>query len=518
MTTRPTRSKNAVDIVRKFRRVRALILGDAMLDTYLLGSAARLCSEGPAPVVAKREEYRVPGGAANTAANMQALGAQVIYLGVIGNDLNGSMLRDALHRHHVSDRWLIEDSAAATLHKMRIVADGQYVVRLDEGETRACVRHIQRRLLVALETAYQQCDVVVVSDYGYGLVSGEVIALLNRLRERSYRPLVVDSKQLARFREAHATVITPNALEARLLAQANEVAAHGAMPMATVGSIPEADRISRQLLDMFDAEHVAITLAADGVLLASRNAAAVHLPAHRVTLASDVGAGDSFASALALALAAGASLQDAARIGIDCASIAIGKRFTAVVEHQELLQQVSLREHADLPTSGTELRRALGHLQMQLRMARQAGRKIVFTNGVFDLLHAGHVEFLRQAKALGDVLVVGVNSDRSARQLKGRHRPITREAERLALVAALDPVDHVILFDEEDPTLLIRALRPDVHVKGGDYATETLPEAEAVREIGGEVVILPLVGDLSTSRMIERIVTSRGARQLAGDQ
>ncbi|HEX5439516.1 MAG TPA: PfkB family carbohydrate kinase, partial [Ktedonobacterales bacterium] len=208
--TRLTRSVNAVDIVRKFRRVRALVLGDAMLDTYLLGSAARLCSEGPAPVVAKREEYRVPGGAANTAANMRALGAQVIYLGVIGNDLNGGMLRDALHRHHVSDRWLIQDSAITTLHKLRIIADGQYVVRLDEGEARACAQHIQRRMLSALEVAYPQCDVVVVSDYGYGAVSGEVIACLKRLREGDDRPLIVDSKQLARFREARATVITPN--------------------------------------------------------------------------------------------------------------------------------------------------------------------------------------------------------------------------------------------------------------------------------------------------------------------
>src|SRR5690242_5231160 len=144
--TRLARSSNAVDTVRKFRRVRALVLGDAMLDTYLLGSAARLCSEGPAPVVAKRDEYRVPGGAANTAANIQALGAQVMYLGVIGSDLNGSILREALRRRHVSARWLVEDSAGATLHKLRIIADGQYVVRLDEGETRSSARSAQRRM------------------------------------------------------------------------------------------------------------------------------------------------------------------------------------------------------------------------------------------------------------------------------------------------------------------------------------------------------------------------------------
>lgn len=509
-------TNNPVEIVRRFRQVRALVIGDAMLDTYMLGSAARLCSEGPVPVVTKAEEHRVPGGAANTAANMRALGASVQYLGIIGGDANGEILKDALHRHGVSDQWLVEDASAATLHKLRILADGQYVVRLDEGDIRASSRANQRRLLAALEEAFQRCDVVVVSDYGYGLVSDAIIGRLRALREDAPRPLIVDSKQLARFRQARATIVTPNWLEACLAAE------HGNGPTAgsTGITIPEADRVSQRLLELIDTEHVAVTMAGAGVLLASRHGAAVHLPAHSVALASDVGAGDSFASALALALAAGAAPPDAARIGIDTASIAISKRFTAVVTQQEVLQRVSLLEHAGMPADGTPggSRRALNQLRARLTIERQAGRAIVFTNGVFDLLHAGHVELLRQAKALGDVLVVGVNSDRSARQLKGQRRPITSERERLALVAALDPVDHAILFDEEDPAALIRALRPHIHVKGGDYATEDLPEAEAVREVGGRVAILPLVGDLSTTSMIERIVAGRAGQSGGGGQ
>jgi D-beta-D-heptose 7-phosphate kinase/D-beta-D-heptose 1-phosphate adenosyltransferase len=505
-------STNAVHIVQQFRRVRALVLGDAMLDTYLLGSASRLCSEGPVPVVAKTEEYRVPGGAANTAANIQALGAHTMFLGIVGADMNGTALKEALRRYRVSDRWLIEDPKGTTLHKMRIVADRQYVVRLDEGKVFANPRQHKSRVLAALEEAYGQCDVVVVSDYGYGLVSGEVIARLKQLRERRYCPLIVDSKQLAHFRGAQATVITPNALEARLLVQSDDTPAIG---LANAPAL-DADRLSRRLLDMFDTEHVAITLASDGVLLTSRDRAAIHLPAHQVPQANDVGAGDSFTAALALALAAGASPPDATQIGLDCASIAVTKRFTSVVTQRELLQHVSLREHVCMPPSMMESRHTLNRVRAHLEIARQAGRRIVFTNGVFDLLHAGHVEFLRQAKALGDVLVVGVNSDRSARQIKGSHRPVTGERERLALVAALDPVDHVVLFDDEHPAALIRAIRPDFHVKGGDYARQNLPEAAAVREVGGRVVILPLVGDLSSSRMIERIVTGRSARSAAG--
>lgn len=498
---------SAVHIVRRFRQVRALVIGDAMLDTYMLGSAARLCSEGPVPVVTKAEEHRVPGGAANTAANIRALGASVLYLGVIGGDANGAILKETLLGYGVGDRWLIEDESATTLHKMRILADGQYVVRLDEGDARAVSRANQRRILATLDEAFAQCDVVVVSDYAYGLVSDAVIRRLRVLRERTPRPLIVDSKQLLRFRAARATVVTPNWLEACMVAQ--QGASSPVMPASV--SIPEADRVGRRLLDLLDAEHVAVTLAGDGVLLASRDAAAIHLPAHQVALASDVGAGDSFASALALALAAGAALPDAARIGIDTASIAIGKRFTSVVTQQEVLQRVSLREHAGLSADGAvnESRRALNQLRLRLAGERRAGKKIVFTNGVFDLLHAGHIELLRQAKALGDVLVVGVNSDRSARLLKGERRPVTSERERLALVAALDAVDDAILFDEENPAALIRTLRPDIHVKGGDYTAEELPEAAAVRAVGGEVMILPLVGDLSTTRMIERIVAGQ---------
>jgi D-beta-D-heptose 7-phosphate kinase/D-beta-D-heptose 1-phosphate adenosyltransferase len=504
---------SAVHVVRRFRQVRALVIGDAMLDSYLMGTAARLCSEGPVPVVQKTDEYHVPGGAANTAANIRALGASVMYLGVIGSDENGNVLREALREHEVDDRWLVEDPSASTLHKARILADGQYVVRFDEGDSRAGAHDNQRRVLALLDEAFPLCDVVVVSDYACGVLSDALIRRLRELREQAPRPLIVDSKQLLRFRDARATVITPNWLEARLVAQQEDSAATAAAGV----SIPETDRVSRRLLDVIDTEHVAITMAGDGVLLASRNTAAIHLPAHPVTLASDVGAGDSFASGLSLALGAGAAVPDAAHIGIDAASIAVTKRFTSVVSHQELLQRVSLREHADVPpdVSAGGSRHALGQLRMRLTVDRQAGHTIVFTNGVFDLLHAGHIEFLRRAKALGDVLVVGVNSDRSARRIKGRNRPVSSERERLALVAALEPVDHVILFDEDTPAMLIRALRPHIHVKGGDYETEELPEAGAVQEVGGRIIILPLIGDMSTTRMIERI-TARLADQQAG--
>jgi D-beta-D-heptose 7-phosphate kinase/D-beta-D-heptose 1-phosphate adenosyltransferase len=494
-----------VDVVRRFRQLRALVIGDVMLDSYLEGTAARLCSEGPVPVVRKTMEERAPGGAANSAANLRALGADVALLGLLGPDIPGTLLRQALRDHDVDDRWLVEDAAVSTLHKLRILAEGQYLVRLDEGDTSCCSDAGTARLLAHLDRVFPRCDLVLISDYAYGVASEPLIERLRFLRAARPCVLVVDSKDLRRFHSAGATIITPNHREARA---AVDPACALDQPLAP----DEAEALGACLLALVDAEYAAITMAADGVCVVRRNGGIWRVPAYPVAHAHDVGAGDSFAAALALALAAGADCETAARIAIDAAGIAVTRRRTAIVRYQELLQRVSLREHAG--PSGrypASRRQAVAELAARLE-AERAGdgatpRTVVFTNGVFDILHAGHVEFLRRARALGDILVVGVHSDASARRLKGQNRPINDEQNRLALVAALDAVDYAVLFDQDTPATLIRALRPDIHVKGGDYAGQPLPEADVVAEVGGRIEIVPLVGDLSTSGVIERILT-----------
>lgn len=495
-----------VELVRRFRGLRALVIGDAMLDTYLEGTAARLCREGPVPVVRKTGEYWVPGGAANTAANLRALEAEVFFLSIVGRDAAGKRLRASLQEHGVDDRWIVEDESTNTLHKLRIQADSQYIVRFDEDAYHQS-KESQEQLLTNLEEVFSRCDLIVVSDYAYGSVSNELIERLQSLRSLHRLPLLVDSKNLSRYRNAGATIVTPNHLEARLLVEHGQVTESSLSKLRI--DLSEIERIGQRLLAMIDAEHAAITLAGDGVYLIDRRGMSLHIPAHPVAQANDIGAGDSFAATMALALVAGGSVEEAARMAIDAASIAITKRWTAVVSYQELLQKVSLRDHASYLTTfvnGACSSESMIRLTEQLFRERERGKTIVFTNGVFDILHAGHVRFLRQAKELGDVLVVGVNSDLSTQRLKGKKRPINSEHDRMALVAALDPVDHVVLFDEDTPIELIRAIRPDMHVKGGDYTDEFLPEAETVREIGGRVVILPLTGSISTSSVIERIL------------
>jgi D-beta-D-heptose 7-phosphate kinase/D-beta-D-heptose 1-phosphate adenosyltransferase len=491
-----------LEIVQRFRGLRVLVIGDAMLDSYLEGTAARICSEAPVPVVRKLAEERVPGGAANVAANLATLGAEVFLLGVTGEDAAGQLLRAALRDRGIDDSWLVTDAQATTLHKLRILANGQYVVRFDEGGEGAYERTTRQALQAALDHIYPNCDLLVLSDYNYGVISDELLEQIRGLRAAVPRPLAVDTKKLARYREAGATIVTPNHLEARLAAglSADDAAAH---------DMQETMRVGRRLIEAIDAEHLAITLGAGGVCVINRRGQARHLPGHPVPHVSDVGAGDSFLATIALALASGAHAQQAAQIAIEASCIAAGKRRTSTVSLQELLQRISLQaQAAERPGAEHEL----GSLIATLDAARTAGKTVVFTNGIFDLLHAGHVEFLHRARQLGDLLVVGVNSNRTTRLLKGANRPLNDEQSRLALVRALAPVSHALLFDDEEPSAIIRALQPDIHVKGGDYAGVDLPESEAVAEVGGRIVILPLAGADDARQLIERISV------LAGDE
>lgn len=483
------------EAVRRFRELRVLVIGDAMLDSYLEGRATRLCAEGPVPVVERTAIGRVPGGAANSAANARALGATVVLFGVTGDDEAGRYLRAALRERGIDDRWLVVDRAATTIHKLRVVADGHYAVRFDEGDGRVS-GGAERALLARLDDAYAACDVVLVADYGYGVVSDRLIARLRKLRAAgSPRPLVVDSKDVRRFRDAGATVVTPNTREARAALGERQVTKDSRPSDPAMGL-----SLARRLLTVLDTEYVVVTLDAGGACYVDRRGRTLHLPAHPVARANDVGAGDTFTTALALALAAGATIDLALSVAIDAAGLAVAKSRTATVSDQELLGRVALRD-----LTGTDQGLELPQLVTRLEFERAMGRTIVFTNGVFDILHVGHLDLLRRAKTLGDLLVVGVNGDESVRRLKGPSRPVNQERDRLALIAALDMVDHAILFDADDPAGLIRALRPHVHVKGGDYAGKRLPEETALAELGARTVILPLVAGRSTTGVIDRI-------------
>ncbi|HEX5478469.1 MAG TPA: D-glycero-beta-D-manno-heptose 1-phosphate adenylyltransferase [Dehalococcoidia bacterium] len=478
-----------LETIDALRGLRIAIIGEAMLDAYLEGTAGRICREAPVPIVDIERRTDAPGGAANTAVNLAALGAEARFVSVLGADPEGNTVMDALRSAGVDSRCVLRDEARRTLAKQRVVAGSQLLVRFDYGTTAGVGHETEQRLIEALRQASDGCDALVVSDYGYGVLTPAVIRTVAAIESARPRPLVVDAHNLPAYRALHPTAVKPNYDEtARLLglrrvdgpdARAEQVAASG-----------------ERLLDMTGARIAAITLDADGALLFERDAPPYRTYARPTRQSRAAGAGDTFVAALACALAAGASGTEAAELASAAAAVVVGKEGTSACGAGEL--------RAYLTAEGKQVG-DLDAFRRRTDFYRAQGRRIVFTNGCFDILHRGHITYLNRAKALGDLLIVGINSDESVQRLKGDERPINSLEDRVQVLSALSCVDHIVPFAGDTPVDVIRAVRPHVFVKGGDYTRETLPEAQVVEELGGVVQILPYLDDRSTSRIIERI-------------
>jgi D-beta-D-heptose 7-phosphate kinase / D-beta-D-heptose 1-phosphate adenosyltransferase len=475
-----------IELVEAIAGLRILVLGDAMLDSYLGGETTRLAREAPVPIVDVRERRDVPGGAANAAANLAALGAEPVLLSVIGADHEGMLLRSALERHDVGTGCMLSGLERRTLTKTRVVSGGQIVIRYDEGTSAPLGAEIEQELCGLLAIEARTCDAIVVSDYSHGVVTPAVIRTLEQLQRESPRVLVVDAKRPALYAGCGVAAGKPSwDVAAELLGLAATAGARAAV-VANRGD---------ELLGLLGARAAAVTLDGDGVVLVERGAEPYRIYARRMPSGQTAGAGDTFTVAFAAALAAGGTTPAAAELAAAAASVTVGRPGTTVCTAAELRERLN---------GGAKVAPDRVALAAELDRLRQLGRRIVLTSGCFDLLHRGHVTYLGRAKALGDVLVVGVNTDDGVRRLKGPERPLNPLDDRLQVLAALSCVDYVIEFDEDTPEQLIEALRPDVFTKGGDYTRELLPETAAVERLGGTVEILPFVLDRSTTLLIER--------------
>lgn len=475
--------------VEKFKGLEVLVIGEAMLDSYLRGRTDRLCEEAPVPIISNVDRMDVPGGAANTAVNIQELGGRVRFLSVIGQDEEGRLLRKALERRGVGVEDLVTDPERQTLAKHRVIGSVQMLVRFDRGSTAPVGSESEGILIERLEKLFRRCDAVVISDYGYGICTPRLIEALADLQSHAPRILVADSKHLGAYREVGATAVKPNYSEAaELLGLSKKQGLHARIDQMT--------EHGEQMLDETGARIAAVTLDSDGALIFERGRPLYRTYAQPVIRAHAAGAGDTFTAALALTLGVGANAPAAAELASAAAAVAVGKEGTAACSADELHGYLFAEEkHV-----GSRSR-----LDALLTYYRRQNRRIVFTNGCFDILHRGHITYLSRAKALGDVLIIGLNSDASVRRLKGDKRPINRWEDRAQVLAALSCVDHVISFDENTPNNLIREVGPDIFVKGGDYSREMLPEAELVEQLGGSVEILPYVDDYSTTSLVEQI-------------
>jgi len=480
-------------VIDRFAGLRVLVVGEAMLDSYLEGDAGRLCREAPVPVVNVTRRTDAPGGAANTACNAGALGARVCFLSVIGDDPEGELLRRSLERNGVGAGALVVEPGRRTLAKHRVLAGDQMLVRFDQGNTGALCPETERKVARRLEREYARADAVIVSDYGYGVLGDRVLASLAKLRATHPAVLVADAKDLRRYRDVRPAAVKPNFEEAcALVGVSRAERMRGAID-------PE---VAANLLDATGAAFVALTLDCDGTVVIERGAEPFRLPARRVEHASTAGAGDTFVAALALGLACEASPREATSLAAAAASVVVGEDGTAACSPFELREAL-----ADDRKYVADRQR----LAERVDRYRRQGKRVVFTNGCFDILHSGHISYLNQARSVGDALIVGLNSDDSVRRLKGPERPVNTLDDRARVIAGLDSVTLVVPFDEDTPSEIIRIIRPDVFVKGGDYREDTLPEAPLVRALGGDVRLLPFVEDRSTSGLIARIRASAGA-------
>ncbi len=478
--------------LQAFSTLRVLVVGDSMLDVYRDGTASRLCREGPVPVVRVRERTDCPGGAANTAINLRRLGAQVDLVSVVGDDAIGAMVRDRLQGGGVTTAFTIEEGRE-TLALQRVVVGGQVVARFDEGTTGAVSAVVEKALLTEVARRFALVDAVVVSDYDCGVCTPAVIDLLARLQDSSPRLVVVDSKRPAAFRRVRPTAVKPNWSEALSLLGSGELD----------GVTERADGIAGHgdtILELTGAQIAAVTLDSEGALLFERGRPPHRTFARLAVSTSATGAGDTFVAALTLALAAGGHTPGAGELASAAAAVVVGRGHTSWCSAEDLQAELL----------GLDKRIRPDDLPEVVAAHRRAGRRIVFTNGCFDLLHRGHITYLDRAKTLGDVLLVGVNSDSSVQGLKGEGRPINPLEDRMHVLSALSCVDGVIAFDGPMPTELLDVIRPDLYVKGGDYSVESLPEAPLVARLGTAVKFLPFMHDRSTSGIIERIVKSDG--------
>lgn len=479
-----------LDLIDAWQSLTVLVIGDAMLDCYLSGDADRLCREAPAPVVTVHQRQDVPGGAANTAANIASLGAKVRFLSVIGNDREGERLQFALQQRGISIAPLLISPERETLAKQRILAGSQILVRLDQGSVAAIDPDLEEQLIQRLVEQFSQCDAVIISDYSYGVITPRFIQALTELQARSPRTLVVDSRRLRDYSQVGATAAKPNYEEATQLL---------GLPRQNTDRAEQMLPYGEDLLELTGAAIVAATLDTEGAIVFEAGQPPLRTYTRPVPQNQTSGAGDTFISALALALAAGASTQTATAMANSATALVVKQTGTTACNAEELRQSVI--DSADR----SKLILDQSDLATYVQQYRSAHRQIVFTNGCFDILHPGHVAYLTQARALGDVLIVGVNTDDSIRQLKGAGRPVNPLSDRLTVLSALNCVDHVVPFAELTPKNLIRIICPDLYVKGGDYTRETLPEVELVEELGGLVRILPYVDNRSTTRLIHQI-------------
>ncbi len=491
-------SSKLANIVHAFAGKRILLVGDLILDRYVYGDAERISPEAPVPVLRTVESSETVGGSANVASCLRALGCYVVCCGVVGEDLHGRTLRSMLGDLGCDTDGIIADDSRPTTAKTRLVGLAQHrhrqqLLRVDEEDRSPLSQSIAKSLQSYAVKAVAAVDAVCIEDYDKGVISQALVEAIVAEASKTKTPVLVDPARLTSYdRYRGATVITPNREELSIAAGTRcndtETASTAAMKILKASGIDSA----------------VVTLDRDGAIVVA-DSEANHVPTVPRSVYDNTGAGDAVLSMLAAAIAAGATLNDATRLANVSGGLEVEKFGCVPIKADEILADLRLTERSENGKLCTK-----DELIAELTLRRDRGESVAFTNGCFDILHAGHVDFLKRCRREASLLVVGLNADASVRRLgKGDDRPINPFEDRAAVISALECIDYVVGFEEDTPENIIQAIKPDVLAKGEDWAQKGVVGGDFVKKNGGKVVLIPLVKGKSTTSVIDKIRSAK---------
>ena len=483
--------QSPVNPLGRVKRKVVAVIGDVMIDRYLNGKVDRISPEAPVPILLHSNDRALAGGAANVAVNLSALGCDVRLVGSVGADMDAEDLTRILLDAGISTAFLVVDRDRPTVSKTRIVSNKQQFIRIDRESKRELSSESEQEIVRTACSAVEDADVVVLSDYAKGVLSVKVLKQIIATAKSLGKMVLVDPKRRTFEAYRGADVIKPNI---------SELAAATGLPCQTDAEVEIAAKALREQFDGI----LLVTRAEAGMSLLRPGQAVSHFGTAAVEVADVSGAGDTALAAFAVAIAEGRSIEEAAVWSNFAAGIAVSKFGTAVVNRAELETAIARAKNIILHPGALVNALAASEIAADWR---QRGERIVFTNGCFDLVHTGHIELLSSAAREGDRLIVGLNSDKSVQGLKGPNRPIQNEADRARIIGALRDVDLVVIFDEPTPMALIDCISPDVLVKGADYTEGQVVGGDLVKTRGGRVVLIPLIADRSSTRIVKRMKT-----------
>ncbi len=460
-----------------------------MLDRFIRGKILRISPEAPIPVLHIEDEVAILGGAGNVVRNLEALGAFVTFISVVGKDKDGDHIQNLLKDLPKVRASLLVNEGRITTTKTRFIAGNQQVLRTDSEQTLPLEAPLEDELVRQIKDQISSHDLVILSDYAKGLFSPQGLQSIILEARTQKKPILVDPKGRDYSRYKGATLLTPNH---------HELASVMTTPPETEEDLVNA---AKDVMETCNIEAMIITRGEKGMTLVKASGLIEHLSTKALEVFDVSGAGDTVIATLAVSLAAGATFSNAISLANTAAGLVVAKVGTAVVHTQELIEALHSQEtHAHEEKILTK-NKAEEHIQKWKRL----GQRVVFTNGCFDLLHPGHIFLLKEAKKRGDRLIVGLNTDKSIKRLKGETRPVQQEAARAFVLSSLECIDLVVLFDEDTPLELIKTLRPDVLVKGSDYTVDQVVGASFVQSYGGKVHLVDLVDGQSTTSLIAKM-------------